>query len=258
MRKMIVMIIDNQPFFRAGVRQALSQQQESFDILDVLECEPGEDGEDAMKQIATHSPDVALLDIGYPFLKGLDLCKKISRNFPSTKVVMLSTNPDDDDEELFEVIKTGAVAYLRSKNITSQELIGIIRRASAGEYPINDAVSHRPRVAWRVLRQFQDMASMGRAVEEITTPLTAKEIQILSHIAEGNSNKRIANILGISEQTIKNHVSAILRKLNANDRAHAVVLALRNGWISVQAATGGNDDKSHEGKLSGFLEIGKR
>ena len=256
MRKMIVMIIDNQPFFRAGVKQALGQQQESFDILDVLESEPGEDGEEAMKQIATHSPDVALLDIGYPFLKGLDLCKKISRNFPGTKVVMLSTNPDEDDEELFEVIKTGAVAYLRSKNITPTELIGIIRRACAGEYPINDAVSSRPRVAWRVLRQFQDMASMGRAVEEITTPLTAKEIQILSHIAEGNSNKRIASLLGISEQTIKNHVSAILRKLNANDRAHAVVLALRNGWISVQGAQGGNDgNKKSEHDMPGFIEL---
>jgi DNA-binding NarL/FixJ family response regulator len=75
---------------------------------------------------------------------------------------------------------------------------------------------------------------MGKTVEEITTPLTPKEIQILTHVAEGNSNKRIASILGISEQTIKNHVSAILRKLNANDRAHAVFLAIRNGWISTQ------------------------
>jgi len=242
MRRVIVMVIDSQPFFRAGVKQALAQEN-SPEILDVLECEPGEDGEEAMRQVATNSPDIVLLDIGFPFLKGLDLCKKISRNFPGTKVVMLSTNPDDDDEELFEVIKTGAVAYLRSKNITPPELIDIMRRASAGEYPINDSVSIRPRVAWRVLRQFQDMASMGRAVEDITTPLTAKEIQILSHIAEGNSNKRIANILGISEQTIKNHVSAILRKLNANDRAHAVMLAVRNGWISIQAGHDGNHGK---------------
>lgn len=239
MRRVIVMIIDNQPFFRAGVRQALSQQN-SPEILDILECEPGVEGEEAMRQVATCSPDVVLLDIGHPFLKGLDLGRKISRNFPGTKVVMLSTNPDDDDEELFEVIKTGAVAYLRSKNITSTELLDIIRRASSGEYPINDSVSVRPRVAWRVLRQFQDIASMGRAVEDITTPLTSKEIQILSHIAEGNSNKRIANILGISEQTIKNHVSAILRKLNANDRAHAVMLAVRNGWISIQAGHDGD------------------
>jgi DNA-binding NarL/FixJ family response regulator len=81
---------------------------------------------------------------------------------------------------------------------------------------------------------------MGKTVEEITTPLTAKEIQILTHVAEGNSNKRIANILGISEQTIKNHVSAILRKLNANDRAHAVFLAIRNGWISTQPGANAN------------------
>jgi DNA-binding NarL/FixJ family response regulator len=244
MRKIIVMIIDNQPFFRAGVRQALAQQN-SLEILDILECEPGEDGEEAMRQVATHSPDVVLLDIGYPFLKGLELGKKISRNFPGTKVVMLSTNPDDDDEELFEVIKTGAVAYLRNKKITPEELIDMIKRASYGEYPINDSVSMRPRVAWRVLRQFQDMASMGRAVEDITTPLTSKEIQILSHIAEGNSNKRIANILGISEQTIKNHVSAILRKLNANDRAHAVMLAVRNGWISIQTGPDAKQGKEH-------------
>ena len=242
MDKIAVMLVDKQAFFRTGMRQALSQEG-SPEILDILECEPGEEGEEAMRQVATNSPDIVLLDIGYPFLKGLELGKKISRSFPGTKVVMLSTNPDDDDEELFEVIKTGAVAYLRSKNITPADLIDIIRRASAGEYPINDSVSMRPRVAWRVLRQFQDMASMGRAVEDITTPLTSKEIQILSHIAEGNSNKRIANILGISEQTIKNHVSAILRKLNANDRAHAVMLAVRNGWISIQAGHDGNHGK---------------
>lgn len=229
------MIVDSQPFFRAGVRQALAQQN-NLEILDILECEPGDEGKEAMAQITAKSPDVVLLDVGYPALRGLDLSKKISRYFPATKVVMLSANPNDDDEELFEVIKTGAVAYLRSKDCTPVELIDTIKRASRGEYPINDSVSNRPKVAWRVLRQFQDIAAMGKTVEEITTPLTPKEIQILTHVAEGNSNKRIANILGISEQTIKNHVSAILRKLNANDRAHAVFLAIRNGWISTQPA----------------------
>jgi two-component system response regulator DegU len=233
MRKIVIMIVDSQPFFRAGVRQALTAQNNP-DILEILECDPGDDGAEAITQITAKSPDVVLLDINYPSLRGLDLGKKICRYFPATKVVMLSANPDENDEELFEVIKTGAVAYLRSRDCTSTELIETIKRASRGEYPINDAVSNRPKVAWRVLRQFQDIAAMGKTVEEITTPLTPKEIQILTHVAEGNSNKRIANILGISEQTIKNHVSAILRKLNANDRAHAVFLAIRNGWISTQ------------------------
>jgi DNA-binding NarL/FixJ family response regulator len=233
MRKIIIMIVDSQPFFRAGVRQALAVQNNP-DILEILECDPGDDGTEAITQITTNSPDVVLLDINYPSLRGLDLGKKICRYFPATKVVMLSANPDENDEELFEVIKTGAVAYMRSRDCTPTGLIETIKRASRGEYPINDAVSNRPKVAWRVLRQFQDIAAMGKTVEEITIPLTPKEIQILTHVAEGNSNKRIANILGISEQTIKNHVSAILRKLNANDRAHAVFLAIRNGWISTQ------------------------
>ena len=114
----------------------------------------------------------------------------------------------------------------------------------------------RPKVASRVLRQFQDIAAMGKTVEEITTPLTAKEIQILTHVAEGNSNKRIAHILGISEQTIKNHISAILRKLNANDRAHAVFLAIRNGWISTQL--GANVNGKGEPVPAKSLSLGRQ
>ena len=239
MRKTIVMIIDREPFFRAGLRQALSQQ----DGLEILECDP-EEGKAATEKIAASSPDVALVDIGYPTLMGLELGKKIARSFPATKVVMLSANPNDDDEELFEVIKSGAVAYLRSKDCTPTKLMETIKKASHGEYPINDSVSSRPKVAWRVLRQFQDIAAIGMTIEDITTPLTSKEVQILNYIAEGNTNKRIASVLGISEQTIKNHVSAILRKLNANDRAHAVFLALRNGWISIEVDNNGK----HQGE----------
>ena len=78
------------------------------------------------------------------------------------------------------------------------------------------------------------MALMGLVREKIASPLTHRELQILSCIANGGTNKQAANILGISEQTIKNHVSAILRKLNANDRAHAVALAIRNRWVMVE------------------------
>ncbi len=233
MPNITVMIVDPQPFFRAGVKLALSQE-DNPEPFEMLECDPGEDGREAMAQIAEQSPDVVLLDIGYPYLSGLEMGKKIVRNFAGTRVVILSANPEDNEDELFEVVKSGAAAYLRSKKCSSSELIDTIRRASTGEYPINDAVTDSPKVAQRVLRQFQDMASMGKTVEEITTPLTAKEVQVLMLIAEGNSNKRIAGILGISEQTIKNQVSGILRKLNANDRAHAVFLAIQKGWISAQ------------------------
>ena len=93
---------------------------------------------------------------------------------------------------------------------------------------------NRPSVAKHVLQQFQDMAKLGEKANTVVAPLTQRERQILNYIADGNTNKQIARILKISEQTIKNHVSAILRKLNANDRAHAVVLAIKQGWIVVE------------------------
>lgn len=224
MNGITIIIIDKQAFFRAGMRQALSQQSE-FKILD---CDPAQE---PLELIEANSPTIALLDIDFPALSGLELSRKIARRHPNTRVVILS--PNHNDEELFEVIKTGAVAYL-NKNTTAEELVNIIARACRGEYPINDSLIARPKVAEHVLKQFQDIVSMGKTMETLTAPLTHRETQILNYVAEGNSNKQIARILEISEQTIKNHVSSILRKLNANDRAHAVALAMRNGWILVE------------------------
>ena len=224
MEKITALIVDKQSFFRAGMCQALSSQPD-FELLD---CGPSQD---LMGLIETKLPGVVLLDIDFPSLSGLELCRRIVRHYPSTRVVVLTPNPND--EELFEVIKTGAVAYL-DKNTSPQRLAEMVRQAQRGEYPINDSLTARPRVAEQVLKQFQTIVSMGKGMETVAAPLTSRETQILSYIAEGNSNKQIARILQISEQTIKNHVSAILRKLNANDRAHAVVLAIRHGWISAE------------------------
>jgi len=222
MNKIKVMIIDEQAFFRAGVCQTLSQQPD----LELLECDLTQN---ALELIEANLPDVALLGSDLASLSGIELGRKIAQYYPNTKVIVLS--PDPDDEELFEVIKTAAVACL-SKKATADELASTIRRARKGEYPINESLMTRPRVARQVLNQFR---GMGRTMEGIVAPLTNRETQILTYVAEGNSNKEIAHILEISEQTIKNHVSAILRKLNANDRAHAVALALHSGWISPEA-----------------------
>jgi len=219
MDKIKVMIIDEQAMFRTGVRQALSQQSD----LEVLECDPAQN---ALELVETNLPDVVLLGSDLTSLSGIDLSRKIAQYYPNTKVIVLS--PDPNDEELFEVIKTAAAGCL-SKRATGDELANTIRRAHGGEYPINESLMTRPKVAKQVLNQFRGLA---KTMEGVAAPLTKRETQILTYVAEGNSNKEIARILTISEQTIKNHVSAILRKLNANDRAHAVALALRSGWIS--------------------------
>jgi DNA-binding NarL/FixJ family response regulator len=220
----MVMIIDRQVSFRASLREALSQQAD----LKISDTSPGDN---LLGMIEADSPDVILLDIDFPSRSGLELGREIVRRYPSVRLIMLS--PSLDDGELFEAIKTGAVAYL-SKDTTAEKLVSTIRQTFRGAYPINDSLLARPKIAEHVLRQFQDLVSMGKTMETITAPLTQRETQILNYIADGNSNKQIAHILEISEQTIKNHVSSILRKLNANDRAHAAVMAIRRGWISAE------------------------
>ena len=219
MDKIKVMIIDEHAFFRAGVHQTLAQQPD----MEVFECDSTQNGLDL---IEANLPDIALLGSDLASLSGIELGRIIAQNDPNTKVIVLS--PDPDDEELFEVIKTAAAACL-SKGTTADDLTNTIRRTCKGEYPINESLMTRPKVAKSVLNEFHGFT---RTMEGLAAPLTSRETQILTFIAEGHSNKEIARILDISEQTIKNHVSAILRKLNANDRAHAVALSLRNGWIA--------------------------
>jgi len=125
MNKITVMIIDEEAFFRAGVRQVLVQQPD----FEILECAPSDR---PMEMIEAHLPQVVLLGSSLGAHSGLELGRKIARYFPNTKVVMLSPNPDD--EELFECIKTAAVACL-SRNTAAEELVNTIRRASNGNTP---------------------------------------------------------------------------------------------------------------------------
>ncbi len=216
-------VIDKSELFKAGVLQKLSTQQD-FRLLD------SDPGAYPLQFIEANSIDVVLLEIDSPMSKGLELSREITQSYPNTRIIVIS--PYFNNEELFETLKTGAAAYI-DKRASSEELINIIRRVSRGEYPINNSVNANPEIADRVIRQFQEIASMGLIREKVAAPLTQREIQILSCIANGNTNKDVAHKLGISEQTIKNHVSAIMRKLNANDRAHAVALAIRNQWVTV-------------------------
>jgi len=233
MRKIVAMIVDRQPFSRAGLRQAI-EQGSSAEAIEVMECDPGVDGSYAVAQIDAAPPDVVLLNIGYPDRDGLALCRKIYGSCPPIKVVMLTNNPIEDPDELFEALRSGAAAYVMTRYCSPQELAKTIERASNGEHPIDDNLSNKPEVALRVLRQFQEMAFNVRKEDDITTPLNSKEVEILTLVAKGTGNKEIGAILRVSDGAVKKHISNILRKLNANDRAHAVVLAIRGGLISVQ------------------------
>ena len=175
-------------------------------------------------------PDIILVDINLPGMNGLEVARVIKRRQPQAAIVVLSVY--EDDEQLFNAIKVGAAAYSQ-KDITPQQLVEILRRVGHGHYLINDNVLSKPLVASRVLNQFRELATLETDVEPLFAPLTSREIEILDCIARGNSNKEIARALNISDQTVKNHITSILRKLAVNDRTQAVIYALRHGWIKM-------------------------
>ena len=117
------------------------------------------------------------------------------------------------------------------KDVGPDDLVTIIRRVATGEFLINDKVFAKPAVASRVLKEFRELAVYGAEAQPIFAPLSPREVEILDNIAQGMTTKQVAYALSISEQTVKNHMSSILRKLSVNDRTQAVVYAMRQGWI---------------------------
>jgi two-component system response regulator DegU len=214
-----VFVISQQSLFQQAIEHSLA------DTKDIAICGTMGLNDDVLKVIDNLPPDVALLDIDGPSDIGLDLARKIKQRSPNIGVIVLTSNPDDN--QLFLALKAQAVAYL-SKEVTANQLSEIVR----GEHPITESLTSRPKVAEHVLHQFQELSSRSES-EAFISPLTPREIEILQYIAQGYLNKQIAAELGISEQTIKNHVTSILRKLNANARTEAVVVAIKQGLITI-------------------------
>ncbi|GAB4210622.1 MAG: response regulator transcription factor [Roseiflexaceae bacterium] len=225
-----LLIIDDHPLFRQGVRTALSIYE---DITIVAEAASGEEALQWLSAAMPNmEPNVIVADLNLPGINGLELTRKLRHEYPSIGVLMLSIH--ESDEQAFNALQAGAAAY-RSKDINPKDLADILRRVARGEYVINDVVLEDPKVASRVLSQFRNMSQNLSTTPDVDfplfTPLSDREIEVLERIASGGSNKEIADALGISTQTVKNHISSILRKLSLNDRTQAVLYALRRGWI---------------------------
>jgi RNA polymerase sigma factor (sigma-70 family) len=223
MNKIQVIIISQQVFFRQGIEHSLSR------VRDITVSATVEVSDEVLSIVDNLPPDVALLDIDTPGDTGLKLARTLKQRLPTIGVVVLTSS--QDDAQLFQALKAQAVAYL-SKEVTATALVNTVRRVYRGEHPINESLTDRPKLAEQVLQQFQELSLRSEA-ESFIAPLTPREMEILKHIAQGYLNKQIAAELDISEQTIKNHVTSILRKLNANARTEAVVVAIKQGLISL-------------------------
>jgi two-component system, NarL family, response regulator DegU len=237
-----LLLVDDHPLFRQGVRAALSVYD---DVTIVAEAASGEDALQWLENaLPSQEPTIVLADLNLPQMTGFELTRQIRHQYPRIGVVMLSMH--ESDEVAFNALQSGAAAY-RPKDIKPKDLVEILRRVSRGEYVINDMVFEDPKVATRLLSQFRNMPHPAAEEEfALFTPLSDREIEVLERIAAGGSNRDIAEALKISTQTVKNHISSILRKLSLNDRTQAVLFALRRGWIETpDTILGGNATPNH-------------
>lgn len=224
-----MVLVEQHPIVRAVLRDIVDREP---DIEIVGE---GRGVDDAIPVVRDETPDIVLVDTDGPLSAVVSAVQRLKHECPGAAVVMLGNRRGDDD--LFAAIQSGASAHLLD-DVRPSELIRTIRAVAGGEYLIDDAVAARPAVARHVLEAFRDASLLGHiATDDLATtafaPLSDREAQILRAIAEGKTNREVAQALSITEQTVKNHVTSILRKLAVNDRTQAVLYALKKSWISI-------------------------
>lgn len=197
--------------------------EEERDILIVAETA---DGPAAIQATEQFGPDVVLLDVSLPTMSGFDVARAIKRRRPKAAVAILTMH--EDDGHLFAAIRCGADAFV-AKSIAIGELMRLVRHLASGAG--NQAAPSFDTA--RLLDEVRAGSRRGAIEDEEYSPLSPREIEILGFVAQGLSNKEIASILHISDQTVKNNITSILRKLHVNDRTQAVIYALRHGWIDL-------------------------
>lgn len=216
---MRILVVDDHALFRDGLISLL--EAGGFTIAG-----QAADGESAVREVTRLKPDVVLLDINLPDISGLEALRRIKEQHADQKIVMLTVSEEDDN--LVEAVKSGANGYLL-KSLDSQGFLASLRGLERGEMAISREASARVIEALVALSLGQ-----AQAAKQILTP---RENELLGHVAEGHTNRDIAEILSVSENTVKYHIRRILRKLDVNNRTEAVTEAIRIGILDPENGT---------------------
>ncbi|MCK5010585.1 MAG: response regulator transcription factor [Deltaproteobacteria bacterium] len=216
MRKIKVVVADDHTILRQGIK-ALLDNQEGIEVMG-----EAKDGREAIKTIEELLPDVILMDIAMPGLNGLEATRRIKKKFPKTKVVVLTMHANE--EYIFQILNAGADGYL-VKETAFQDLISAINAVHKGEAFMSPSISKK--VMTDYIQRAQGEEKVG------FDTLTTREREILQLVAEGNSNKKIAEALFISPKTVETHRAHIMDKLNIHDRAGLIKYAIRKGMINL-------------------------
>lgn len=211
-----ILLADDQSLFRDGLRVLLSTQPD-FEVV-------GEatNGEEALRLAARLHPHIVLMDMRMPILDGVEATRRLHETQPDCRVIVLTTF--DDDELVFEGLRAGAVGYLL-KAVSTPRLLEAIRAVARGESILE------PSVAAKVVAEFARLANQASRPQALDNPLSEREIEVLRLVAKGATNREIAAALFIAEGTVRNHLTAILSKLEVSDRTQAAVKAKALGLV---------------------------
>jgi DNA-binding NarL/FixJ family response regulator len=220
-RPVRVLLVDDQALFREALATLLAVHAE----IEVV-GEAG-DGAQALDRVAAARPDVVLMDLRMPVLDGIAATRRLRAEHPGVRVLALTTF--DGDDEVFAALRAGAVGYLL-KDVSGDRLVEAVVAAARGESVLQPSVAAK--VVARVAR-LPDEAGVpaGRRAQPLVVPLSARELEVLRHVAQGRSNREIASALYLSEGTVKNHVTNVLTKLGVRDRTQAALRARELGMV---------------------------
>ena len=223
--KIRVLIADDQEIIRHGLELILRTQPD----MDVVG--QASDGAEAVQLAAQLHPDVILMDIVMPNMNGIAATRQIVSQLPTTGVIILTTY--DTDDMVFEGVRAGAMCYLL-KGTRSEAVLSAIRSVHHGESHLDAGVARKVMDEFRRLSSMAEPAGAGAPADELVVErLTPREMDVLALLAEGKTNREIAETLVLSEGTVKNHVSKIMGKLHANDRAQILVKAARRKLVKL-------------------------
>ncbi|HET6930895.1 MAG TPA: response regulator transcription factor [Candidatus Acidoferrum sp.] len=204
-----IVLADDHVLVRQGLKSLI--EREHFQVL-----AEASDGQDAVRLIEAHHPDIAILDISMPILNGIDAARGLSRSAPKTKVILLTQH--EEEQYIHEALEAGVKGYVL-KNQVANDLIQAIRQVCRGEFYLSPGISRAVMEAYR------------NKSDRPADPLTVRERQVLQLIAEGKSTKDTASVLGISVKTAESHRMRLMQKLNIHETASLVRYAVRRGLI---------------------------